>query len=154
MIAAVECCQDVRRTVRVPCHCVEVDHAIKRATAANPLVDGLAFLLLVGVVVPLERFALEGVLERRQCGADDAHSVEMGARDELLVAVDDGVRRRRWLVWRQDQSGQPMSLMPIIRITVSACGWLNTSRSKRASALTPIVEIRKFGAFLGVKSAS
>ena len=56
MIAAVECCQDVRRTVRVPCHCVEVDHAIKRATAANPLVDGLAFLLLVRVVVPLERF--------------------------------------------------------------------------------------------------
>ena len=26
----------------------------------------------------------------------------MGARDELLVAVNDVVRRRRWLVWRQD----------------------------------------------------
>jgi len=34
--------------------------------------------------------------------ADDAHPVEMGASDELLVAVNDGVRRRRWLLWRQD----------------------------------------------------
>ena len=63
MIAGVECGQDVRRTVRVPRHCVEVDHAIERATAANPLVDGLALLLVVGVVVSLERRALEGVLE-------------------------------------------------------------------------------------------
>ena len=53
MIAGVECCQDVRRTVRVPCYCVEVDHAIERATAANPLVDGLALLLLVRIVVSL-----------------------------------------------------------------------------------------------------
>ena len=96
MIAGIEFCEDVRRMVRIPRHCVEVDHAIERATAADPLVDGLAFLLLVRVVVPLERRALEGVLERRQCGADDAHSVEMRARDELLVAVDDVVRRRRW----------------------------------------------------------
>jgi hypothetical protein len=51
MIAGVECCQDVRRAVRVPCYRVEVE----RATAANPLVDGLALLLLVRVVVPLDR---------------------------------------------------------------------------------------------------
>ena len=41
MIAGVVCCQDMHRMVRVPCDCVEVDHAIERATAANPLVDGL-----------------------------------------------------------------------------------------------------------------
>jgi hypothetical protein len=28
MIAGVECCQDVRRTVRSRCRCVEVDHAV------------------------------------------------------------------------------------------------------------------------------
>ena len=55
MIAGVECCQDVGGTVRVPCYRVEVDHAVERATAANPLVDGLALLLLVRVVVPLDR---------------------------------------------------------------------------------------------------
>jgi hypothetical protein len=38
-------------------------HHQTRATAANPLVDGLALLLFVRVVVPLERCALEGVLE-------------------------------------------------------------------------------------------
>jgi hypothetical protein len=55
MIAGIECCEDVRRTVRIPCHCVEVDHAVELATSANPLVDGLAFLFLLRVVVPLER---------------------------------------------------------------------------------------------------
>ena len=42
----------------VPCYRVEVDHAVERATAANPLVDGLALLLLVRVVVPLDRRAM------------------------------------------------------------------------------------------------
>ena len=46
MIAGVECRQDVRRTVRVACRCVEVDHAIESAAATDPLVDGLALLLL------------------------------------------------------------------------------------------------------------
>jgi hypothetical protein len=50
MIAGVECCQDVRRTVRVACRCVEVDHAVERAAAADPLVDGLTLLLLLRVV--------------------------------------------------------------------------------------------------------
>ena len=31
-----------------------------------------------------------------------------------------------------------MSLIPIITTTVSACGWLSTSSSKRASAFVPI----------------
>ena len=56
MIAGVECCQDVRRTVRVACRCVEVDHAVERAAAADPLVDGLTFLLLLRVVEALEGF--------------------------------------------------------------------------------------------------
>jgi hypothetical protein len=34
--------------------------------------------------------------------ADDAHPVEMGARDELLVAVNNGVRRRRWLLFHSE----------------------------------------------------
>src|SRR5580704_15404209 len=137
MIAGIECCEDVRRTVRIPCHRVEVDHAIELATSADPLVDGLAFLLLLRVVVPLERFALEGVLERRQCGADDAHSVEMGARDELLVAVDDGVRRRRWLVWRQETArptdvvnahhqNYSVRVRVAQHVTVEACQRINT----------------------------
>ena len=65
MIAGVECCQDVRRTVRVACRCVEVDHAVERAAAADPLVDGLALLLLVRVVVALDRRTLEGILPSR-----------------------------------------------------------------------------------------
>ena len=54
MIAGVECCQDVRRTVRVACSCVEVDHTVKRAAAADPLVDGLTLLLLFRFVEALE----------------------------------------------------------------------------------------------------
>ena len=73
--------------VWIPRGGVEVDHSIERAAAANPFVDGLAFLLFVRVVVPLDWRALEGVLERRQCGADDAHPVQMRARDQLLVTV-------------------------------------------------------------------
>jgi hypothetical protein len=56
MIAGVECCQDVRRTVRVACRCVEVDHAVERAAAADPLVDGLTLLLLLRIVEALEGF--------------------------------------------------------------------------------------------------
>jgi hypothetical protein len=63
MIAGVECCQDVRRTVRARVT------ASKSITPSNaPLLrihwfDGLALLLFVRGVVPLERRALEGVLE-------------------------------------------------------------------------------------------
>ena len=58
MIARIELRQDVRGMVWVACHCVKIDHAIERTTAANPPVDRLAFLLLVRVVIPLERLAL------------------------------------------------------------------------------------------------
>ena len=34
----VECCQDVRRTIRVACRCVEVDLTVERAAAVDPLV--------------------------------------------------------------------------------------------------------------------
>ena len=105
MIAGVERRLDVRGMVRIPRCCVEVNHAIERTTAANPFVDRLALLLLVRVVVTLERSALERVLERRQRGADDAHPVQMGTCDELLVAVNDVLRRRRLLVWSQDAVG-------------------------------------------------
>ena len=88
--------------VWIPRGGVEVDHSIERAAAANPFVDGLAFLLFVRVVVPLDWRALEGVLERRQCGADDAHPVQMRARDQLLVTVNDVICRWCGLVWRQD----------------------------------------------------
>jgi hypothetical protein len=67
MIAGVECCQDVRRTVWVPCGCVEVDHAIERATAANPLVDGLALLLFFRImsrIIMQETANLYGVSEQ------------------------------------------------------------------------------------------
>ncbi len=102
MIAGVECCQDVRRTVRVPCYRVEVDHAVECATAANPLVDGLALLLLVRVVVPLDRRALEGVLKWGQRGTDDPHPVNMSTCDELLVTVYNIVSRWSGLVWSED----------------------------------------------------
>ena len=102
MIAAVVRCQDVRGTVRVACHCVEIDHIIECATAANPLIDGFAFLLLIRVVIPLNRRALEGIFEGRQRGADDAHPVKMSTCDELLVAIYDRLCRRCRLVRRQD----------------------------------------------------
>ena len=71
MIAGVECRQDVRRTVRVACRCIEVDHAIERAAATDPLVDGLALLLLIRAIVVLKLHTFESVLERRQRGDDD-----------------------------------------------------------------------------------
>ena len=49
MIAGVEGWQDVRRTVRVPRRRVEVDHAVERATAANPRINGLALRSLAVV---------------------------------------------------------------------------------------------------------
>src|ERR1700745_21668 len=105
MIAGVERRLDVRGMVRIPRCCVEVNHAIERTAAANPFVDRLALLFLVRVVVTLERSALEGVLERRQRGADDPHAVQMSTCDELLVAVNDVLGRRRWLVWSQNAVG-------------------------------------------------
>jgi len=102
MIAGIERRQDVRGTIRVACHCVKIDHPIERAAAANPPVDRLAFLLLVRVVIPLERLALEGVLEWCQRGADDAHPVEVSTRYQLLVAVNNVVCRWRYLMRRQD----------------------------------------------------
>ena len=62
------------RTVRVACRCVEVDHAIERAAATDPLVDGLALLLLIRVIVILKLHTFESALERRRRGADDAAS--------------------------------------------------------------------------------
>src|SRR5215471_8992870 len=105
MIAGVERRLDVCGMVRIPRCCVEVNHAIERTACANPFIDRLALLLLVRVVVTLERGALERVLERRQRGADDAHSVQMSSGDELFVAVNDILRRRRLLVWSQDTVG-------------------------------------------------
>ncbi len=52
--------------------------------------------------LPLDCRALEDVLERRQRSADDAHPVQMGERNELVVTVNDVVRRWRGLVWRQN----------------------------------------------------
>jgi hypothetical protein len=120
MIARVEGRLDVRGTVRVPRCCVEVNHAIERATAANPFVDRLALLLLVRVVVTLERGALERVLERRQRGADDAHPVQMSTCDELFVAVNDVLRRRRLLVWSQDTVGPADVVVGAPRVRATA----------------------------------
>src|SRR5258708_12538939 len=89
MIAGIERRQDVRGTIRIACHCVKIDHTIERAAAANPPVDRLAFLLLVRVVIPLERLALEGVLEWCQRGADDAHPVQVSTRYQLLVPFNN-----------------------------------------------------------------
>ena len=92
MIAGVEGREDVSRAAGVACRCVEVNHAIERLAGADPLVDGLALLLLIRAIVVLKLHTCESVLERRQRGADDAHPVDMGARDQLLVAIDDVIR--------------------------------------------------------------
>ena len=118
---------------------VEVDHAVEGAAGADPLVDRLPLRLLGLAVVAVERLAVERVLERRQRGADDPHALGVRAGDQLLVAGDDVLGRgRRLALGTSIVPGQPMSLMPIISTTVSACGWLSTSRSKRASALSPM----------------
>jgi hypothetical protein len=57
MITGVERRLDVRRMVWVPRRGIEINFAVEGTTGANPLVDSLTFLLLIGVVVPLKRRA-------------------------------------------------------------------------------------------------
>ena len=63
---------DVALPRRIACERVKVDDAVKLAARADPVVDRDTDLLLVGVIVAFERAALEGLLERRQRGAEDA----------------------------------------------------------------------------------
>ena len=85
MIAGIECCEDVRRMVRIPCHRVEVDHAIELATSADPLVDGLAFLLLP-VLNPqiVCQPGFSGLPERRNLGR---HRVLARDRNKLHADI-------------------------------------------------------------------
>ena len=110
-----------------------------RATASKSITPSKAPLVRIHSLTawPLRLLGLVVVAEQRRCRANvSSNGVRVapmirivggvGAGDQLPVAGDDVVRRRRGLtLGHQDRArGQPMSLMPIIRMTVSACGWL------------------------------
>src|SRR6266700_6069998 len=73
VVAAVVSGQDLCGTVRVADGFVKIDYAIEFAAGADPSVDVLADLLVLGTVeMVIERVAKKGVLERRNRCADDA----------------------------------------------------------------------------------
>ena len=89
VIAAVVSGQDLRGVVRVADGFVKIDDAVEFAAGADPGVDFLADLLVLGAVeTVIERVAEEGVLEGWNRGADDADSFFVSAGDELTIAFD------------------------------------------------------------------
>ena len=103
MVALVELGLDVAGLRRIDHDLVEVDDAVELAAVADEFVDGEPDLLLLRRVVAVERRPGEGIAERRQRRADDAHAVGMGARDQLPVAGDDVLGGRLGIV--QGQAG-------------------------------------------------
>ena len=98
MVALVELGLDVAGLRRIDHGLVEVDDAVELAAVADELVDGQPDRLLLRRVVALERRAGEGIAERRQRRADDAHAVGMGTCDQLPVAGEDVVGGRLRIV--------------------------------------------------------
>src|SRR5215831_12621018 len=91
MVAAVIGCSDRGRTSCIGKNAIEVDDAVEGATRPYPVIDGLAFCLLVGREISLIRRSREGIFERRQRTANDLDRAEMGPLDQLLVAGNDFV---------------------------------------------------------------
>src|SRR5690348_12333676 len=93
VVAAVVSGQDLRGVVRVADGFVKIDYAIEFAARADPSVDFLADLLVLGTEeMVIERVAKQGVLEgRNRCG-DDADSFLVSARNELTIAGDQLLR--------------------------------------------------------------
>ena len=57
---------DITGLGRILEHLIEVDHGVECATGADPLVDSLPDLLLLGRVVAFERSAFEGFCKGRE----------------------------------------------------------------------------------------
>lgn len=85
VIARVVFRQDVLGVARIARGRIEIDHAIKGAAAADPGIDGQAFLFLLLIVVVSERGAGERILEWGERCADDAHAASMRPGDQLPV---------------------------------------------------------------------
>lgn len=68
MIAGVEFRKNVRWPIRVAGGGIEVDYTVESATIADPIIDCFSYLFLIGIVVPFDRVAFEGVLKRSQRG--------------------------------------------------------------------------------------
>ena len=75
-----------RRVLRVAHGLVEVNHAVEHFRGANPLVQRTAAVFVVGAEVG-------AVLEGSDGAAKDIDALLMGFADDLLVDVDDALRR-------------------------------------------------------------
>ena len=125
VIAGIVCRQEFGRRRRVARHLIEIDHGVVGAARADPSIQRLALGFALGRPVG-------SPLERRQRRAVDFETPRTCSRDELLVPGDQvlcvGVGFAR---------AMPMSLMPSMTMTCVTPVCIRTSRSNRASALTP-----------------
>src|SRR5690349_1698369 len=89
MVAAIVSGQDLCGVAGVANSFVKIDDAVKFAAGADPGVDFLADLLILGAVEMIKERILEDcMLERRNRRADDADSFFVSAGDELTIAGD------------------------------------------------------------------
>jgi len=84
VVAAVEGVQQMVGMLRVTHEGIEINHRIKVARGANPLINNLAvgFAQRAGVVIARTNV-------RSDCSSVDAQAVRVGAFDDLLVGGDD-----------------------------------------------------------------
>src|SRR5215471_656158 len=110
VVAAVIGCGDRGRTSCIGKNAIEVDDAVEGAARPYPVIDGLAFCLLVGREISLIRRSREGIFEWRQRTAHDLDRAEMGSFDQLLVAGNDLVRSANYAA-RLDRGTRPADVV-------------------------------------------
>ena len=107
MIATVVSGQQLGRVAWVT-HClIEVNYTVEFASAPNPGVDLLPYVVFPGSVkAAKERAAKEGVLEGWNRGANDADSFLVSARDELTITGCDALRIHALRCWYEGAGKQ------------------------------------------------
>src|ERR1700761_6261748 len=100
MIPLVVLWQRVAGFLRIDDDFVEVDDAVEGA-AANEIVERHTDLLFLRRVVAFKRSAGECVAEGRERRANNPKPMCMGARDQLLVALNDRLCGRLRIMRRQ-----------------------------------------------------
>jgi len=102
VVYAIVCWKQLGRVARVPQDCIKIDHAIEFATAANPVVNLLAYGFSFGSIKSGHQSFEGRVLERWVCRPNDTNSLSMATRDELTIAGDD-VLSTDLFTWRGEQ---------------------------------------------------
>src|SRR5262249_20348699 len=103
MIAGLERLLHLRRLRGIAERRVEVEHAVELLARPHPVVDGLAYSVAVGRVVP-------GALVRRDRRAVDLEALRVRPRDNLPVAGDHRVPRRLDRGRRHDRRDRTLEL--------------------------------------------